>query len=362
VTAPPEAELVVRLQKRDRDAWEQLYRLYEGRLYAVAYRLTGNSRQAADLVQETFIRTLPQLDRADPDAVDLPAVLLATMRNVFQHETETESGQPGLPPAPALGNEPADGTELTAMLRQPDEVMLANAHLPPRQRVALALRELEGRSYTEIAEVVGMPETAVAQLIAQARQSLRVELRPGDAPVVLSECVALSPVLSAILDGEVEEPQRSEALAHIAGCDDCRRVLEGMREISRRYRVAVPPPALAGLSERVDAALTATGYWERRPQSRRQRRLHRTRRLVGFALGVAVVGLLIGVVVIYPLIDTPDYPQLGPKTEPRPRQAQPQRAPRPVTRPAAPGAPAPPLPPVIGDSPAPPPPASSAGR
>ena len=70
-----------------------------------------------------------------------------------------------------------DPERSTLLHRQQEEVRLANARLAPRQRLVLALRELEDRSYAEIGELVGLKENAVAQLISRARESLRTELR-----------------------------------------------------------------------------------------------------------------------------------------------------------------------------------------
>ena len=78
-----DAELVRRLQARDRTAWEELYAEYQPRLRAFGYRLAGNAHDADDLVQETFVRALPALDRLDPDTVDLTAYLFTTEKNLF---------------------------------------------------------------------------------------------------------------------------------------------------------------------------------------------------------------------------------------------------------------------------------------
>lgn len=76
---------------------------------------------------------------------------------------------------------------------------LANAKLAPRQRLVLALRELEDKSYAEIGELVGLKENAVAQLISRARQSLREELRllQVDPERLPEQCRTFLPLLSA---------------------------------------------------------------------------------------------------------------------------------------------------------------------
>src|SRR5215212_10103751 len=89
-TAPPSADavLVRRLRDRDRTAWEELYTEYAPRLRPFAYRLTGNRHDGDDLVQETFVRALPRLDRLDPATVDLGPYLFTTLRNLFLKSTE----------------------------------------------------------------------------------------------------------------------------------------------------------------------------------------------------------------------------------------------------------------------------------
>lgn len=268
-TAPPRPDgaLLERLRARDRSAWDELYRLYEGRLYGFAYRLTGSSHDAADLVQETFVRALPRLDRLPPERADVGAYLYATARNLFLKDVERGRRQRPVEEVPEP-DEPSpieDDPQRAALLRgQQREVRLANARLAPRQRLVLALRELEERSYAEIGELVGLSENAVAQLISRARQSLREELRlvQVDRSRLPAECQALLPSLSEYLDGQLREPKRTETLGHLERCERCQAALADMREASRRYRALVPPAAgLVALRGRVEDALGASGYW-----------------------------------------------------------------------------------------------------
>ena len=88
--APPRADavLVKRLRQRDRSAWEELYAEFGPRLRPLAYRLTGNSHDADDLVQETFVRALPRLDRLDPKTVNVGPYLFTTLHNLFLKSLE----------------------------------------------------------------------------------------------------------------------------------------------------------------------------------------------------------------------------------------------------------------------------------
>ncbi len=156
-TAPPRSDvaLLERLRERDRSAWDELYRLYEGRLYGFAYRLCGNPHDAADLVQETFVRALPRLDRLPPERADIGAYLFATAKNLFLKSVERGKRQQPVEEVPepdepmAIDEDPQRAAHLR---RQQAEVRIANGKLAPRQRLVRALRELEDRSYAEIGE------------------------------------------------------------------------------------------------------------------------------------------------------------------------------------------------------------------
>jgi RNA polymerase sigma factor (sigma-70 family) len=286
----PDAELLLRLRKRDRAAWEELYAEYQPRLRSFGLRLSGSGHDADDLVQETFVRALPRLDRLDPETTDVAAYLFATMRNLFLKQVERGKRQQPFAevPEPVLPTPIEDDPEHGTLLRsQQDEMRVANARLQPRQRLVLALRELEDRSYAEIGELVGMKENAVAQLIFRARESLRTEMRlvQVDPERLPEECRSFLPLLAAHLDGQLKGARRDETLAHLDGCEHCQAALSDMAEASRRYRTLFPlllgsDDAKAALDQRLDDAR----YWGRPP-----RRLSRRTTRVAAATGLAVV-------------------------------------------------------------------------
>jgi RNA polymerase sigma factor (sigma-70 family) len=262
-----DAALVRRLRERDRSAWGEVYAEYGPRLRPFAYRLTGNPHDADDLVQETFVRALPRLDRLDPEKVELGPYLFTTLRNLFLQSVERGRRAEAFAdvPEPTTPAPIEDDPERSTLLhRQQEEVRLANAKLAPRQRLVLALRELEDRSYAEIGAVVGLKENAVAQLISRARESLRMELRLAevDGSRLPEECRHFLPLLSRHLDGHLAGKQLEETLGHLESCERCQDALLAMREAQRRYRTLLPPfPAGDEQQERIDAELTSAHYW-----------------------------------------------------------------------------------------------------
>jgi RNA polymerase sigma factor (sigma-70 family) len=294
-----DAGLLLRLRERDRLAWEELYAEYQPRLRAFAFRLSGNVHDADDLVQETFARAVPRLDRLDPETADVGAYLFATLRNLFLKQVERGRRQQPVAevPEPASAAPIEDDPERRTLLtRQQEEVRVANARLQPRQRLVLALRELEERSYAEIGELVGMKENAVAQLIFRARESLRVELRLAqvDPDRLPEECRRFLPFLAAHLDGQLKGPRLDDTLGHLSGCERCQAALADMREASRRYRSLPFLPLAEDARAAVEERLDRVGYWTARTGRRFGRRgvlAGSVAALVALAVGGTAVGV-----------------------------------------------------------------------
>ena len=296
-----------------------MYALYGERLYKFAYHLAGNPHDAADLVQETFVRVLPKLDSLDPGTLDLGAYLFATERNLFLKSIERAKRQQPVEEIPEpTGPRPLeDDPQRAALLAdQQERVRRANAALAPRQRLVLALRELEDRSYAEIGELVGLKENAVAQLISRARQRLREELRlvEVDRSKLPEECQALLPLLSSYVDGELKGVAAESTVAHLETCELCQAALADMREASRLYRALLPIP-FPELLGRIDDALASNGFWE--PASGAALRALARSKRAWIATGAAIAGSVALVVVLGALL-------MGSDSEPAVAQAQTQ--------------------------------------
>lgn len=153
----------------DVDAFEVLVRRHEGRVYRVALRLLGSDADAQDAAQETFIRAWRGLGRfRGESAVStwLYRIVINRCLNVIAARRPAE--RLGLE-LPLVGGDPAEIAEqrerFTAVARRV-------ASLVPEQRAALVLRDFEGLSCEEVAEVLGVSVAAVKGRIHRGRLSV----------------------------------------------------------------------------------------------------------------------------------------------------------------------------------------------
>ena len=168
---------------------------------------------------------------------------------MLAYERHTNGGAPWLDPIPG---------------EHAGEVGAANQRVSPRQRMTLALRDLEGSPDDEIALALGADTATVGALVARARLRLRQELQ---LPRVGDGCDDRMAELSAYADGTLPHDGRAGLETHLADCPSCRAALFALREAVVRYR-ALPVPAPPGeLRSRMTVALGAVGFPTRRPRA-----------------------------------------------------------------------------------------------
>ncbi|MBK7643528.1 MAG: RNA polymerase sigma factor [Planctomycetes bacterium] len=168
-----EPVLLARARAGDRQAYGELVGLHFARVYSLLHRTTGNHEDAEDLAQETFVRAWTALARFRESSsfstwVTRIALHLATdhaRARALRHSTPLGEHDPAQPESHSAAAQSHEA-----------ELAAATAHaldcLPPRLRLALVLRVLEGREYAEVAELTGVrPATARTQVM-QARSLL----------------------------------------------------------------------------------------------------------------------------------------------------------------------------------------------
>ena len=143
----------------------------------MAYRLTGNSDDAQDLVQEVLLKVRKGLETYQPGSLE--GWLSRITTNTFLDETRRRKRRPVdlLPDEPdrVLPAGPAADVALAAEVL-PDDVQQALARLPEEYRAAVVLCDVVGLSYQEIGESLDVPVGTVRSRIHRGRALLRKAL------------------------------------------------------------------------------------------------------------------------------------------------------------------------------------------
>jgi len=175
--------LVARAQRGDVEAFEQLYRLHAGRVYALCLRLAADAGVARELTQDTFVRAWEALPRFRADAslttwlhrIAVNAMLerrrgdrrraarVALAGDEDEDEGEMERAEGGMVPAPDVA---------TAI-----DLERAIGALPPGVRRAFVLHDVEGYTHEEIATMTGLAAGTLRAQLHRARQLLMRALR-----------------------------------------------------------------------------------------------------------------------------------------------------------------------------------------
>ncbi len=170
---------MLRYQRGDERAFDQLVESYSPRVFALLTRFVGASENREDLVQEVFLRVIRARADYRPEA-RFSTWLYRIVFNLCVNENERRR------PGRALDEERDDSEDERvpapgAALERADlvtSVRAAIAALPDRQRMALVLAKYDGLPYDEVAKVLGTSEKAVKSMIHRARESLRALLSP----------------------------------------------------------------------------------------------------------------------------------------------------------------------------------------
>ena len=182
----PESKVVSMAQRGDGGAFEQLYRLHSGRVYALCMRMLRNSDEAEDSTQEVFLHVFRKIQGFRGASafstwlhrVAVNTVLMrirgsklekaAVVQNIESHE---ESGLPRREPA-------GPDLRLEGYL---DRVAIEKAiqQLPPRCKLMFVLYDIQGYAQGEIAKLLGCSVGNAKSQLHKARVRLRKVLRPA---------------------------------------------------------------------------------------------------------------------------------------------------------------------------------------
>src|SRR5213596_1813470 len=177
-------------------SFERMYKRHVGDVYRYALAVLRNPADAEDVTQTTFL-------------------------NAYRAYEGGERQR--RPQEVAFDDNVSDWLEDDDRGPSAEDLRRALSHLAFNQRAALVMRELEGRSYAEIADVLQVSTSAVETLIFRARRALREQLEGG------LTCREAEFAVSRQLDGRLGRKEKGALRAHLRECEDCARFARSQR-------------------------------------------------------------------------------------------------------------------------------------
>jgi RNA polymerase sigma-70 factor (ECF subfamily) len=258
-------QAVVLLRRGDDAALEEALALLQNTAFSFSMRVCGQREDAEDTMQEVLaksIRYLPKFENAKALVVWLYKVaktrcLMSRRRSKFapQQDLSLEELMPDRMQLEQLAADRRINPEMFAIRSQETEhLRKAVQKLPPQYRIVLVLRDMEGLTDGEVAEIIGLRPGTVRVRLHRARLFVRKELmkslKPGTGalepgvrsiavkPLRPARCKAMFAELSDYLDEQLDDSLCEELEKHIAGCGPCKAFLASLEATIEQLRTS----------------------------------------------------------------------------------------------------------------------------
>ncbi|MEQ9501998.1 MAG: sigma-70 family RNA polymerase sigma factor [Deltaproteobacteria bacterium] len=224
---PADDVLVDRARAGDRGALAQLLERYQGRVHRFGLKMCGHPEDAEDVLQETLLAATRSIGTFKGDA-SLSTWLYTIARSFCikkrrkskfapTHEASLDEAVEAVDPARGPDALAADAEVSRA-------IEAAIGTLDPAQREVFLLRDVEGLSAREVADVVGISVAAVKSRLHRARLEVRKQVAPvlrSDEAAPNADCPDILATYSQNLEGEISADLCAQMKAHIDGCPAC---------------------------------------------------------------------------------------------------------------------------------------------
>jgi RNA polymerase sigma-70 factor (ECF subfamily) len=270
--AQTDQQLLEAVRAGDRGATGTLLERHQARVFRFGLKMCRDEEDAKEILQETLLsaaRGLPDFRGAS----SVSTWLYTIARSFCIKRRRTSKFAPD--EIVSLEEQAEAVGEVADVRRTPEENVAgrqlrtvlddAIGGLEPMYREVLVLRDVEGLSAAEVAEVLGITVEAVKSRLHRARIAVRERvaphLSPGAAAGAAGGCRDAVEAFSRRLEGEIDASACAELEAHLEGCPSCRGQCESLREtlgLCRRARdVTVPPEVAASVREALRRFLAA---------------------------------------------------------------------------------------------------------
>jgi RNA polymerase sigma-70 factor (ECF subfamily) len=259
------------LQRGDNAALEQALALLQNTVFSFSMRVCGQREDAEDTMQEVLLKSVPYLPKFDsPKAlvvwlykVAKNRCLISRRRSKFvpNPDLSLEELMPDRKELQQLGTGASINPEALA-IRSEEAGRLRDAiqRLPPQYRIVLVLRDMEGLTDEEVAEITGLRSGTVRVRLHRARLFVRKELmkrlkpRSGKAAGASrassqgqasgkeqprpARCKAMFAELSNYLDEQLDASLCEELERHLGGCEPCKVFLSSLEATIQQCRTS----------------------------------------------------------------------------------------------------------------------------
>lgn len=251
--AASDERLLAAARAGDREALEKLLAQHQAEVYRFGMKMCRNPEDAKDVLQDTLLAVARGV-RDFRGASSLSTWLYTIARSFcvkkrrrskFAPQQERSLDTEAAAEAGRLAT-PGDGADEAVASRQVEQALeRAIAELPPMYREVLLLRDVEGLSAAEVAEVVGVSIQAVKSRLHRARLSVRERVAPLlDIPLAQSEpalsCPDVLMTFSRHLEGEISPATCAEMERHLEGCARCRGTCDSLKRTLALCRTSAP--------------------------------------------------------------------------------------------------------------------------
>jgi RNA polymerase sigma-70 factor (ECF subfamily) len=252
----------------DRKAMDALLEKYQAPIYRFGMKMCGDPEDAKDILQETLLAVVRNVrDFRGGSAVSTWLYTIARSfcikkrrRSKFapDHEESLEA------------ESDREARSIPDANRAPDEVMHAKqvkrvleeaiGELDPIYREVLVLRDVEGLSAPEVAEVLGISVEAVKSRLHRARIAVRARVAPVlgiGAEEPGSSCPDVVSLLSRHMEGEISSEVCAQMERHLAECPRCRTACDSLRHTLTLCKATPTPKVPGAVQDSVRRAIQA---------------------------------------------------------------------------------------------------------
>jgi RNA polymerase sigma-70 factor (ECF subfamily) len=251
-------QAILLLKRGDAGAMEKAVALLQRSVFAFSMRVCGQRQDAEDTMQDVLVKSLPHLAKFDSSnalAVWLYKVaknrcLMSRRKSKFAPKVELslEELMPDREDFERLDGRISVSPEGAAIHgEQGRRLREAIRSLPPHYRIVLVLRDMEGLTDEEVAEITGLLPGTIRVRLHRARLFVRRELarlnqgaknavvhRDIEAPARSRRCKKMFAGLSDYLDGQLDDFSCEELEAHMNGCQPCKKFLRSLETAIKR--------------------------------------------------------------------------------------------------------------------------------